>query len=78
MLRQAVEERCLAERYPKEMETLTALMEQRERELRAAALTIGARFYAEKPSTFCSRLGAYWHSWRREKNPSRVLVGPAS
>jgi hypothetical protein len=49
------------------LEILNGLIEQRQRELRAAALALGARFYAEKPSTFCDRLGGYWQTWRREK-----------
>ena len=53
----------------REVETLIGLIEQRQRELRAAALELGARFYAEKPSVFCNRLAGYWQTWQREKTP---------
>src|ERR1043166_1927328 len=45
MLWQAVREQPASERYPQEIETLNGLIEERERELRAAALEMGARFY---------------------------------
>jgi len=50
-----------------ESETLLGLIVQRQGELRAAALAIGARFYDEKPAVFCERLAGYWHTWRRER-----------
>ena len=48
-----------------EVEALAALIDQRQRELRACALILGARLYAEKPGAFCDRLRAYWCQWRR-------------
>jgi len=51
---------------------LQALVDARQRELRAQALTLGAKFYEEKASKFCKRLRQYWRKWRRE---TRVLVG---
>jgi CHAD domain-containing protein len=67
VLREAVKEQCAGDGNARELETLDGLIEQRQRELRAAALALGARFYAEKPSTFCNRLGGYWQTWRSEK-----------
>ncbi len=58
---------------PEETQALKALAEERQKELRAQALAAGARFYQEKPSAFCNRLGQYWKRWRRE--PKRVLRG---
>jgi hypothetical protein len=46
---------------------LNELVELRQKELRAAALALGARFYAEKPSRFCGRLENYWRVWRAGK-----------
>lgn len=51
----------------KEAETLSALVEKRQRELQHSALMMGARFYQEKPSIFCSRLRQYWKRWRHER-----------
>jgi len=76
MLRQSAQGNCAGDDYPQESETLNGLIEERARELQEAALAIGARFYAEKPSRFCNRLGAYWESWRREENPSPALIQP--
>ena len=70
MLRLAIEETCAGERHPRELEILNGLIEERRRQLRTAALAIGARFYAEKPSAFCKRLAGYWKIWRREKKPA--------
>jgi CHAD domain-containing protein len=47
----------------REGEALGKLIAQRQEELRAAALVRGARFYAEKPAEFCTRLGRYWKVW---------------
>jgi CHAD domain-containing protein len=69
MLQQALNERCAGEKHLRELKTLAALIEERHRELRTAALALGARFYAEKPSAFCNRLAGYWQIWRREKTP---------
>jgi CHAD domain-containing protein len=46
-------------------ETIEGLIKKRQSKLRHAALTLGARFYAEKPSAFTSRLGRYWQVWRK-------------
>jgi hypothetical protein len=43
------------------------LIELRQKELRSAALALGARFYAAKPSQFCHRIENYWHAWRAGK-----------
>jgi hypothetical protein len=59
---------------PAEMETLEGLIDERQRRLRAGALLIGPRFYAEEPTTFCDRLGAYWRTWRHEK---KECAGPS-
>lgn len=58
----------------KDAETLQALVDERQKRLRAQALAIGERFYAEKPSVFCKRLGQYWKRWRRGPRP---LLHPA-
>jgi CHAD domain-containing protein len=69
MLKQDVEKRFIGRGHDRELEALNALIEQRHGELRAAALALGARFYAEKPSIFCNRLAGYWKTWRRVKRP---------
>ncbi|HKW31231.1 MAG TPA: CHAD domain-containing protein, partial [Verrucomicrobiae bacterium] len=63
MLRQFVASRC-ARRYAREVRALDELIDMRQKELRSAAFALGARFYAEKPASFCRRLEDYWHSWR--------------
>jgi CYTH domain-containing protein/CHAD domain-containing protein len=40
-----------------------ALIERRQEELVAAALSLGSRLYAEKPKAFGRRLEAYWEAW---------------
>jgi CHAD domain-containing protein len=68
MLRLDVEDKC-ADANSREVETLKALIDERQRELRTAALALGSRFYAERPSAFCDRIAGYWRVWRREKKP---------
>jgi CHAD domain-containing protein len=63
MLRQFVAGHCVR-RYAQEVRVLDLLIDLRQKELRSAAFALGARFYAEKPSSFCRRLENYWHSWR--------------
>jgi len=66
MLRQFVIRRC-ARRFVGEVKLLNELIELRQKELRSAALALGSRFYAEKPSLFCRRLENYWRTWRAGK-----------
>ena len=67
VLQQAAEESCAGDDHARELETLKGLIAERQRELRAAALALGARFYTEKSSTFCNRLAGYWQTWQCEK-----------
>ena len=67
-------ERKTMKRFEKEAvqdaEALKALVDERQRELRAQALALGVRFYQERPKVFCRRLRQYWKRWRRE--PTRL------
>ena len=47
---------------PLERALLTALAEQRRSDLQTASRILGRRMYAESPSAFTERLGAYWES----------------
>ncbi|MGH7972567.1 MAG: CHAD domain-containing protein [Limisphaerales bacterium] len=62
--------KSLAKQARAEAEALRGLINERQKELRARALAMGARFYQEKPRLFCQRLGQYWKRWRRE--PERL------
>ena len=76
VLRQDLERRSIPN--PQELQTLNGLIEQRQRELRADALELGARFYAEKSSAFCDRLAGYWQTWRsQKKSPARPAIATA-
>ncbi len=59
---------------PEELETLNGLVELRHKELRGAALAIGARYYAEKPAVFCKRLGQYWKTWAEEPELQKAVL----
>jgi CHAD domain-containing protein len=63
MLRQFVARRC-SRKCAGELQLLNELIQLRQAELRTAALALGARFYAERPSRFCGRLEHYWRVWR--------------
>lgn len=49
---------------PGEVEPLRAAIEARREVLRAKALPLAARLFAERPPRFTARLGAYWKAWR--------------
>jgi hypothetical protein len=53
-----------------EADALRTLVDHHHKQLRARALALGAKFYEEKPSVFCKRLGQYWKRWRC--GPKRV------
>lgn len=77
VVRQAIETECAGDQNARELKTVQALIEKRQRELRDAALALGARFYAEKPSAFCGRLAGYWQIWWCEKKAVRRSVKAA-
>ncbi len=62
MLRRFVVRYC-ARRHAREVKVLDKLVDLRQKELRSAAFTLGSRFYAEKPPSFCRRLENYWRVW---------------
>ena len=74
ILSQHIREEGYEQGRPREQETLRALIGERQRELRAAALDIGPRLYAEKPAVFCDRLASYWRMWRGAKNRTVVKL----
>ena len=45
---------------------LNRLIAVRQQQLRAAALMLGSRLYAETPAVFCRRLEKHWNDWRGE------------
>jgi len=47
-----------------EAEALGRLIESRQKQLRAAALELGARLYAGTPVVTCRRLEKHWNGWR--------------
>ena len=55
---------CREHAGTKSLRTVLAFIDERQGELRAAAMTIGARLYAEKPKAFARRFDGYWSSWR--------------
>ena len=65
VLQQNLREQCTDESG--ELEILYSLIDERQRELRAAAVALGRRIYAEKPWQFSERLEMYWQAWRRQK-----------
>ena len=73
VLHQAATEGGVGEGIIRELETLSGLIKQRQRELRDAALALGARLYAEKPSAFSNRLARYWHPWRGKKRQRQLV-----
>lgn len=64
LLQQFVSERCAGE--ANEATALNQLIASRQKELRAAALKLGSRIYAETPAVICRRLGNDWSLWRRK------------
>ena len=74
VLSQDIQEEGYGQEDPREKETFQALIGERQRELRAAALDIGPRLYAEKPAVFCDRLADHWRIWRGTKKRTVVKL----
>jgi CHAD domain-containing protein len=62
LLQQFVSEHCAGE--ANEATALNQLIASRQKALRAAALKLGSRLYAETPAVICRRLENYWKAWR--------------
>ncbi|HEY1489770.1 MAG TPA: CHAD domain-containing protein, partial [Verrucomicrobiae bacterium] len=62
LLKQFIQDHCADEAG--EVAAMNRLIEARQKKLRAAALRLGARLYAETPVVICRRLGNYWNGWR--------------
>jgi CHAD domain-containing protein len=62
LLQQFVTEHCAGRAG--EAVALNLLIESRRNELRAAALKLGSRLFAETPAVICRRLGKDWNDWR--------------
>jgi CHAD domain-containing protein len=50
-----------------DLDAVIALLDHRRGQLRAQAMLVGERVYAEKPKTFGRRMRAYWKTWRAER-----------
>ena len=64
LLQQFAAEHCAG--MTGEVKVLNPLIETRQKQLRAAALKLGARLYAETPAIICRRLEKHWNNWRRK------------
>ncbi|MBD2313046.1 CHAD domain-containing protein [Desertifilum sp. FACHB-1129] len=64
ILRQLLAEQPQLAKEPAEIETILALCDRRQPQLKLNAKALGDRVYAEKPSAFTDRLGQYWQAWR--------------
>jgi CHAD domain-containing protein len=62
VLKQFIQNHCADE--ADEAMALNRMIEASQKKLRAAALKLGARLYAETPAAVCRRLGNYWNDWR--------------
>jgi len=54
------------------VKALGKLIESRQKKLRAAALKLGSRLYADEPRVICKRLGNCWSVWRGENSNFRI------
>jgi CHAD domain-containing protein len=67
------EPRCFDD--PRDQQVLRGLIAQRQEALRAMARPLGRRLFAERPSVFTRRLGAYWRAWREQADrQARALL----
>ncbi len=58
-----------------EARLLNRLITARQGRLRATALKLGTKIYAETPAVICRRLEKHWNEWRKTGKPNRA--GPA-
>ena len=57
-----------------EIETLVALIDQRQHELEILARRLGARIYAESPRAFVARSEVYWQTLRSEVKDEPIVL----
>lgn len=53
-------------RCARNAQTLEELISTRQKKLRSTALKLGGRFYRDRTSHFCRRIGNYWKTWRNK------------
>ena len=70
LLKQFSTKRCAGQAG--EVKALGKLIESRQKKLRAAALKLGSRLYADEPRVICKRLGNCWSVWRGENSNFRI------
>jgi len=52
-----------------DVQVVLGLAERRQADLRAEALPLGLRVFAEKPGCISSRMGGYWRAWTHATRP---------
>jgi CHAD domain-containing protein len=57
---------------PVDLDAVIALLDHRRSQLRAQAMLLGERLYAEKPKAFRRRMRSYWKAWRAESKTAAV------
>jgi CHAD domain-containing protein len=59
-----------------DVEVLLALIDRRRAELEQEAITLGQRFFQDRPRDFGRRLNGYWKTWRTQAAPTEALRSP--
>jgi len=59
------------------LQSLLGLVEKRRGELRCAAMSLGARVFAERPRAISRRFKAYFRAWQREEATAGLDDAPA-
>jgi CHAD domain-containing protein len=59
-----------------DVEVLLALIDRRRAELEQEAMTLGQRFFQDRPRDFGRRLKGYWKTWRAQAAPTDAQRSP--
>jgi len=62
----------------KDAELLSAFIERRRGELERDSMSLGCRFFAERPKDLMRRLEEYWKVWRRENTSGNEVLHKAA
>ncbi|MFL5243049.1 MAG: CHAD domain-containing protein [Gemmataceae bacterium] len=56
------------------LETVVALIDRRQEELKCSAFQLGRRCYQDKPAAFTDRIEGYWKAWRAEGRETKAAA----
>lgn len=74
LLRQAAVKKSVEGGLEPEAQRLVALIDARQKSLRAESFKLGGRLFEEKPKDFCGRIHQFWKAWKAKGSRRKPLA----